>query len=99
MKELKILERSVSIDTDKLSKGLCEMHNENPDMKLMLSFGMLDAKLCEIFDQQLAEQVKAKFSEHANDLFKDRIDRIKAFIDDCNNEIGKGVYRYAELVV
>jgi len=95
MKELIILGRSVKVDVDKLSKGLCELHEEDEDKKAVLAFGMLDAQLCEIMEKQLKESIIKEFSPEAYDLFKLRIDQ---FASDCNNEVAKGVYRYAKMI-
>jgi hypothetical protein len=96
MKTLEIASRRVSIDTDKLSKGLCDLHASNDEMKAVLAFGMLDAKLCEMFEEQLSSSIRKQFSEIANDLFKTRIE---SFIKECVNDIEKGVYRYADFMV
>ena len=96
MKTLNIAGKTVSIDIKKLSKGLCGLHNQDEDMKLILSFGMLDAKLCDMFEKQLNQAIKAEFSELNNILFEARIND---FIKDCNNEIAKGVYSFATMVV
>ena len=96
MKTLQVLGRTVSIDITKLSKGLCAMHEEDEEMKTILAFGMLDAKLCELFEKQLSEAIKKQFSDIANELFKERI---TVFIKDCNHEVTKGVYSFATMVV
>lgn len=96
MTKLQINGRTVTIDTKKLSKGLCDLHNECENKKTMLAFGMLDAKLIELFEQSFAKSVKAEFSDFTNDLFKDKI---KNFIKDTSNEITKGIYQYATMVV
>lgn len=96
MKVLELLSRKVSVDTEKLSKGLCELHNEDEDKKAVLAFGMLDFELCEMMDKGISERVKKEFDTITNDLFKSRIDD---FIKDCQNEVAKGVYKYAKMVV
>ena len=96
MKTLKILDRTVSVDIEKLSKGLYEMHKEDENKEAVLSFGMLDFKLCELMELNLNKAIKKQFDEHTNDLFKTRI---KQFSKDCSNEITKGVYKYAKMIV
>ena len=95
MKELTILGKTVKIDIDQLSKGLCDLHNEDEDKKAVLFFGMLDAKLCEIMEKGVKKAIIKQFSPETYDLFKSRIDQ---FAKDCNNEITKGVYRYAKII-
>ncbi len=96
MKVIKVMNRTVSLDTDQLSKGLCDLHNEDPDKRAVLAFGMLDFKLCEVFDKAVKERIIEEFGTLAYTYFKDEID---AFIKDCQNEINKGVYKYAKMVV
>lgn len=96
MKVLELLGKKVSVDTDKLSKGLCELHNEDEDKKAVLAFGMLDYELCEMMDKGIKERVIKEFDSITNDLFKSRIDN---FIKYCQNEVAKGVYKYAKMVV
>lgn len=96
MKKIEILGRSVSIDTDQLSKGLCELHNEDENKKAVLAFGMLDFQLCEMFNKMVEEAIIKEFSTVAYTYFKKEID---TFIKDCQNEINKGVYKYAKLIV
>lgn len=96
MKVLELLSRKVSVDTDKLSKGLCELHNEDEDKKAVLAFGMLDFELCEMMDKGIKERVMKEFDSITNDLFKSRIDD---FIKECQNEVAKGVYKYAKMIV
>jgi hypothetical protein len=96
MKSLTILGRTVTIDTDKLSAGLCKLHEQDENKKAVLAFGMLDFKLCEMFDNILKESVLKQFSELAYLLSEDEIND---FIKDCQNEVGKGVYKYATLIV
>ena len=93
---LKVAGRTVTIDIDKLSRGLCDMHNDNEDMKTVLAFGMLDAGLIDMFDKNLKERILSEFSEEAKELFSDRIN---TFINDVCNEVAKGVYKYANMVV
>lgn len=94
--KLEIAGRSVTVDIDNMSKGLCDMHNEDQDMKAVLAFGMLDAGLCDMFKRHLTEKIKKEFSPEANEIFKERI---KDFIQYVNNEVTKGVYKYAKLIV
>ncbi len=96
MKVLELLGEKVSVDTDKLSRGLCELHNEDEDKKAVLAFGMLDFELCEMMDKGIKERVIKEFDSITNELFKGRIDD---FIKDCQNEVGKGVYKYAKMIV
>ncbi len=96
MKVLEVAGRRVTINIDLLSRGLCDMHNQYEEKKLVLAFGMLDAQLIEIFERNMTKMVKDEFTPEANELFKDRIE---AFINDVNNEIAKGVYKYATMVV
>ena len=96
MKVLELLSRKVLVDTEKLSKGLCELHNDDEDKKAALAFGMLDFELCEMMDKGINERVKREFDSITNDIFKSRIDD---FIKDCQNEVARGVYKYAKMVV
>ena len=96
MKVLELLSRKVSVDTEKLSKGLCELHNEDEDKKAVLAFGMLDFGLCEMMDKGIKERIIKEFDTITNELFKGRIDD---FIKDCQNEVARGVYKYAKMVV
>lgn len=95
MMELKILSRCVKVDTEKLSKGLCKMHEEDEDKRAVLAFGMLDAKLCEIFAENLSKSIKAEFSDVANMIYKDEI---KAFIKEVNNAVTKGIYKHIKII-
>jgi hypothetical protein len=95
MKELILLSKSVKVETDKLSKGLCAMHEEDEEKRAVLAFGMLDAKLCEIFSENLSKSIKAQFSEVTNMIYEDEI---KAFVKEVNNEVTKGVYRYIKII-
>lgn len=96
MKTLEVSGKTIKIDTEKLSKGLCDLHNQNKDMKTMLAFGMLDAKLCEMFKKNLSQSIKGQYSDLSNELFEQRIN---TFINECVNEIERGVYSYAKMVV
>lgn len=96
MKKIEILGRSVSIDTDQLSKGLCELHNEDENKKAVLAFGMLDFQLCEIMNNGIKERIIKEFTPDTYSLFKKQIDD---FIKDCQNEVNKGVYKYAKMIV
>lgn len=96
MKVLELLGKTVSVDTDKLSKGLCELHNDDDYKKAVLAFGMLDFELCEMMDKGISKKVKNEFDSITNDLFKSRIDD---FIKDCQNEVAKEVYKYVKMVV
>jgi hypothetical protein len=96
MKTFELLDKTISIDTEKLSKGLCELHNENKETKSVLAFGMLDSDLCEIFSSNLKSKLIKQFEPFVYDLFKNRIND---FINECENEILNGVYKYATLVV
>ena len=96
MKTLEILGKKVTIDTEKLSEGLCDLHNQDEGKRTMLAFGMLDHGLCEMFDKILMEKVRSQYSSDAVELFGGRIDK---FVTECSNEIQKGVYQYAKMVV
>lgn len=96
MKEIEVSGRSVKIDIEKLSQGLCEMHNEDENIKARLAFGMLDLKLCELMNDMLKERVLKQFSTEAYDLHKLEID---TFIKEASAEISKGVYKYAKMIV
>jgi len=96
MKTIELLGKTVSVDTERLSKGLCELHNEDEDKKAVLAFGMLDFELCEMMDKGISKKVKNEFDSITNDLFKSRIDD---FIKDCQNEVARGVYKFAKMVV
>ena len=96
MNRLEIANRFVEVNTDALAKGLCEMHEMDDDKKAVLAFGMLDHGLCELMRKQLATHVRAQYSTEANELFSARI---SDFITQCTNDIEKGVYKYAKMVV
>lgn len=96
MKTIELLGKTVTVDTDKLSQGLCELHNEDEDKKAVLAFGMLDFGLCEMMDKGIKERIIKEFDPVTNELFKGRIDD---FIKDCQNEVARGVYKYAKMVV
>lgn len=96
MKKIELLGKTVSVDTDKLSRGLCELHNDDEDKKAVLAFGMLDFDLCEMMDKGIKERIIKEFDTVTNELFKGRIDD---FIKDCQNEVSKGVYKYAKMIV
>ena len=96
MNKLTIRGKTVTVDMDALSKGLCEMHNEDEEKRTILAFGMLDAKLIEIFERNFSKKIKAQFSEGANVLYQEEIE---SFIKRCSNEIEKGIYKYAKIVV
>lgn len=88
--------RKVEIDTDALSKGLCDLHNQDEDKRTILAFGMLDNALCEMMRKHLKAKVKEQFSSVVNQMWDEEID---TFCADCSNEIEKGVYGYAKMVV
>ena len=96
MKELILLSKRVTIDTDKLSKGLCEMHEEDEEKRAVLAFGMLDHKLCEIFKTSLSKSIKKQFDKETNVIFENQINR---FIEEVNNEVTKGIYRYIKIIL
>lgn len=96
MKEIKLLSRKVSVDTEKLAKGLAELHKQNTETHLALQFGMLNAPLMEMFKEKIETSINKEFSEVAKMLYQDEI---KAFINDCVEEIQKRVYHYADLKV
>lgn len=96
MKTFELLGRSIKVDTDQLSRGLCELHNEDEDKKAVLSFGMLDFELCEIMETGIKQRIKNEFQAADYEIFKNIID---PFIKDCQNEVTKGVYKYAKLIV
>jgi len=95
-KVLEILGRSVELEVEPLGKGLCAMHESDPDMKAVLAFGMLDAGLCELFRRHLKEKVEGMFSAEVKLLFHDKI---AAFIKECAGAVEKDVYRHAKMVV
>jgi len=96
MKELKILDELVQLDVEGLGKGLCKMHESDPDMKVVLAFGMLDAGLCELMRKHLKAKVLSKLSKEAKDLFPDLIE---VYIKECAGAVEKSVYKYAKMVV
>lgn len=96
MKVFELLGRKVSVDTEKLSKGLCDLHNEDEGKKAGLAIGMLDFELCELMNKGIKNRIIKEFDTETNELFKGTIND---FIKDCQNEVSKGVYRYAEMVV
>lgn len=80
MKTIELLGKTVSVDTEKLIKGLWVLHNEDEEKRAILAFGMLDFELCEMMDKGISKKVKNEFDSITNDLFKSRIDD---FIKDC----------------
>ena len=96
MKKLEILDEWVELDVEGLGKGLCKMHESDPDMKAVLAFGMLDAGLCELMRKHLRAKVLSKFSDVVKELFPDKIE---AYIKECAGAIEKDVYRHAKMIV
>src|SRR5690606_2636349 len=96
MKTLEITGRIVRLDTEKLSIGLLEMHEEDKNKKAILAFGMLDAKIMQAFEYNLKQSVYSQFSKEAQELFKSKID---SYLKDCIKEISIGIYQRAKMVV
>jgi hypothetical protein len=94
--ELILLKRRATIDTEALAKGLSEMHEENPDLKAIWAFGMLDHDLCEMFEKSLFESINNSFSSVIQMAFDNEI---KKFSKDCFAEISKRAYSYAKNMV
>ena len=95
MKELNIAGKTVKVDTEKLAEGMYEMHVEG-DCLAPLAFGMLDAKLMDMFEKDLSKKIFAQFTPEDGELFKSRI---KAFIRDVQKAVSVGIYNRAEMVV
>jgi hypothetical protein len=93
---LEINGRMATVDIEKLSKGLYDLHCEDEDRKAVLCFGMLDAKLCEIMETQLKDKIFEQFSLGTQALFKIKIEN---FCNKCFNEICKGVYNCAKNIM
>jgi hypothetical protein len=96
MKTFELLGKTVTIDTEKLSKGLHDLHAEDDNKATILAYGMLDAQLCELMEKGLKEAIIGQFEPITYDLFKLRIDE---FIRDTTNEVINGVYKYAKMIV
>lgn len=96
MNKLTIRGKTVTVDMDALSKGLCGLHEQNENTKTILAFGMLDARIIKSFEDNFSEGIKSQFSEGANVLYQEEIE---SFIKRCSNEITKGIYKYAKMVV
>ena len=96
METLTLEGKTVSIDTENLSKGLCKIHNDIPAKKAALSIGMLDAELCEYMLDSITERV---INEFGNERYKVYELSIKDFCKSCMRIIEKGVYSHAEMVV
>lgn len=95
MKELKIRNETVRVDVDKFSKGLAKMHTDDPEKAVILKFGMLDAKIIEIFEIEFTNDIRLKFKDDYY-LHEDEIER---FIKATKKEIIHGIYKYGNLVV
>ena len=96
MKELVIASRRVTIETEKLSKGLADLHAEDPERAAALAFGMLDGQIIEHFEKNFEKSVKKQFSEVVNIMWEDEIN---AFIKTCREEITTGIYSHAKMIV
>ena len=96
MKTLILNGKIVTVDTDKISKGLCKIHEEDKHKKTALAFGMLDNDLCKIFTQGISEGIKKEFDETTNDLFKNRI---QDFIKEVENEVLTGIYKHIKIII
>ena len=96
MKEIKILSRSVKVDTEKLAKGLADMHKQKTETYLALQFGMLNAPLMEMFKKGIEVKILNQFSEVAKMIYEEEIN---AFITDCFSEISKRVYHFVDMKV
>lgn len=95
MKIFELLGKTVSIDTDKLSRCLSELHNEHEDKKTVLAFGMLDFKLCELMEKEIKKSIIKQFDDFTYELFKSRIDD---FIKEVQKEVFSGVYKYSKMI-
>lgn len=95
-KSIKLFGKTVTVNTEKLSKGLCEMHEADPDMRMRLSIGLIDHQLCEMCSKNLAESIKKEFSATTKAIYEEELD---SFIKDCNNEIQKGIYSHATCMI
>lgn len=95
MKTFELLGKKLSINTEQLSEGLFKLHEEDEDKKAVLFFGMLDAKLCELMEKGIKEKIIKQFEKETYFLFQPRID---AFIKEVQNEVTRGVYRYASII-
>ena len=87
--------QTVTVDIESMGKDLCDLHNKDQGIKARLALGMLDAKLCATFKDNLTKQIKGQFDDPDNDLFSKRIND---FIDSVNFEIACKVYKYADMV-
>tara|TARA_R110000782_G_scaffold102547_1_gene189724 strand:- start:371 stop:661 length:291 start_codon:yes stop_codon:yes gene_type:complete len=95
MKTFELLSTKVTINVEQLSKGLFELHEEDENKKAVLFFGMLDAKLCEMMEKGIKEKIIKQFEKETYFLFQLRID---AFIKEVQNEVTRGVYKYATII-
>lgn len=96
MKNFELLTQKINIDTQKISIGIIELHNESREKKLMLSIGMLDLKIIEATNEIIEKSIKSKFDDVINCLFEPRIND---FIRDCQSEVIRGIYSNAKMFV
>jgi hypothetical protein len=96
MNEFILLNKSIKIDTEKIGLGLLEMHKEDEHKKAVLAFGMLDAKLMDLAENNLKEGISKQFDKEDAELFKIRIDD---FVRDCIKDISNVIYSNATMVV
>lgn len=93
MKTLEIAGRTVEVNTAPMAKKLYDIHIVDESRKAVLSFGMLDAGLCDEVETKIKIAVESKYSPETNELFKSRI---KKFVAECMLEITVGVYGHAK---
>ncbi len=93
MKELIIINQSIKIDIEKIGLELLKLHNQNESLKTVLAFGMLDAKLMDLAENNLKDGIKnaIKDKDDAN-LFEAKI---KRFVSECMQEISVVIYSNA----
>jgi hypothetical protein len=86
----------VKCDTNELSKALCNLHEQAPDIALRLSFGLLDHDLVTEFAKAVTLGIENQFDASHQVLYAEEIE---AFVDKCLHEIEKGVYKHAKMIV
>jgi hypothetical protein len=92
--ELKIANRNVIVDTEKLSKGIYQLHVDEGCLT-PLKFGLLDAKIMETLERQLTERFREEWKGH----YEVHSEQINLFHKAVVKEITVGIYKNTKMIV
>lgn len=96
MKEFNLTGYPIRINTKAIAEGLLKIHNQNENMKTMLSFGMLDANIMDEAEKAIREGITNGIDPLDIELFRDKIN---IFINETMKEISVIIYQNAKMIV